>query len=353
MRGLSKLIPAVLLTAGSPALPEPGALDDLRLDEVQIVGTHNSYHQAPDTAMLDRLRGSEISDGPYWTGPRLARAIDYSRAPLADQLDQGIRALELDVHDDPDGILPAGRMGTPGFKTLHKARYDPASSCPLFADCLKQVADWSTANPDHVPIILMVEVKDGGKGRGDDCAGLCGEGWVRLKGALRDAFGAALLTPGEIGGTWPMLRDVRGRIMVMLLDEESHARSYRIQAERDGDDIVFTAVRPAKRMPLRANRHDRIAILPNPHDPRIADARRAGMLVYTRADADTEEARRNDGSRRDAAFASGATFISTDFPSPDPRFSGYSVRFADDAFIRCNPVTARNRCAPSRTAHPE
>jgi hypothetical protein len=348
MRGPSMVILAALVHAATPAsASERTDLDGLRLDEVQIVGTHNSYHQAPDAVMLERLRNAEISDGPYWTGPRLARAIDYSREPLPVQLDRGIRALELDVHDDPDGILLAARP-EPGFKTLHKARYDPRSSCPVFADCLAQVAGWSLANPGHVPIVLMIEVKDGGRGGGASCAGLCAEGWKRLKQALRDAFGRSLLTPGEIGGAWPTLGETRGKVIVMLLDAETHARSYRAETGRDGDDIVFTAVRPAKRAPLRANAHDRIAILPNPDDPRIADARRAGMLVYTRADADTEEARRNDGRRRDAAFASGATFISTDFPEPDPRFSDYAVRFGGEGFVRCNPNTARDRCAGKR-----
>jgi hypothetical protein len=347
MRGLSMVILAALAPSGMAAsAPERIDLDALRLDEVQIVGTHNSYHQAPDAAMLDHLRTSGFSDGPYWTGPRLARAIDYSREPLSAQLDRGIRALELDVHDDPDGaLLPA--HPEPGFKTLHKASYDPRSSCPIFADCLKQLAGWSSAHPGHVPIVLMIEVKDGGRGRGASCAGLCDEGWKRLKLALRGAFGASLLLPRDVGKNWPTVREARGKVMVMLLDAETHARSYRAETERDGDDIIFTAVRPAKRMPLRANAHDRIAILPNPEDPRIADARRAGMLVYTRADADTEEARRNDGRRRDTAFASGATFISTDFPGPDARFSDYSVGFGGDDFVRCNPI-ARDRCAGKR-----
>ena len=46
-----------------------------------------------------------------------------------------------------------------------------------------------------------------------------------------------------------------------------------------------------------------------------------GFLVRTRADADTRQARANDPTQRDKALASGAQFISTDYPVPDPRLS--------------------------------
>ncbi|WP_213979096.1 phosphatidylinositol-specific phospholipase C domain-containing protein [Sphingomonas sp. dw_22] len=369
MRKAMALAMTTLLQTGATAGQEPVPEDMLRLDEVQIIGTHNSYHLRPDADLLEYLRHSGFSDGSYWTGPRLARAIDYAREPLDQQLDRGIRALELDVHDDPEGTLflrpplldalardgkapdslwdPSGKMRAPGFKVLHKPTYDPRSNCPLLADCLAQVADWSGAHPGHLPIILMIEVKEDPAARKLGCAGLCADGWKRLKRQLADAFGPALFRPGDVGAAWPTLGALRGKVMVMLLDDEDHARSYRAATDRDGDgdgdDLIFTAARPVKRAPFRAGPHDRIAILPDPRDPRIAAARRAGLLVYTRADADTEEARRNDPTRRNAAFDSGATFISTDFPGPDPRFSRYSVRFGA-GFVRCNPVTARENC---------
>lgn len=58
---------------------------------------------------------------------------------------------------------------------------------------------------------------------------------------------------------------------------------------------------------------------------RIAAAVKAGIIVRTRADADTVEARSGDTARREAAFASGAQFVSTDYMSPDVRFGAYRV----------------------------
>ena len=64
-----------------------------------------------------------------------------------------------------------------------------------------------------------------------------------------------------------------------------------------------------------------------------------GFLVRTRADSGTKESRLNDTTCRDKAFASGAQFISTDYPESDRRFSGYQVRFDNDVVARANPVT--------------
>jgi hypothetical protein len=73
------------------------------------------------------------------------------------------------------------------------------------------------------------------------------------------------------------------------------------------------------------------------HD-QIAAALHAGRLVRTRADADTREARAGDMRRRDAAFASGAQFISTDYPRPEPRWPRYDVRFPSGGYVRCGPT---------------
>jgi hypothetical protein len=71
-----------------------------------------------------------------------------------------------------------------------------------------------------------------------------------------------------------------------------------------------------------------------------------GFLIRTRADADTREARSGDTARREAALASGAQFISTDYQDPDPRFgTGYAAKLPDGAVTRCNLVSGVDLCA--------
>jgi hypothetical protein len=61
--------------------------------------------------------------------------------------------------------------------------------------------------------------------------------------------------------------------------------------------------------------------------------------VRTRADADTKQARKGDGSQRDKAMASGAQFVSTDYREPDRRLSDYSVQFPGGRVARSNPIS--------------
>ncbi|MBA4761130.1 Ca2+-dependent phosphoinositide-specific phospholipase C [Sphingomonas sp.] len=365
MKALLTFSMASLLTPAVAPRPEHADLGNLRLDQVQYIQTHNSYHLAPDPTMVLYLLSSGYRDGPDWSGPRLARATAYSNLPLETQLELGIRAFELDVYDDPQGgrfaepaifralaerkLPPAaawdpdGAMKRPGFKTIHKEHYDPRSTCPVFKDCLREIAQWSARHPDHVPIYVMIETKGGPSDAA--CAGLCVDGWARLEGEITAIIPRdAILRPVDIVSAWPMIDAARGKILFFLLDEDDAAESYRNAAATKGLSLLFTGERPAKKAAL-PTRRARWAILPKPGDARMADAIRAGMLSYTRADSNTEAARTADSSDRDRAFASGASIISTDFPIPDRRYSNYAVRFPNGAYIRCNPTTAKELCS--------
>ncbi len=83
------------------------------------------------------------------------------------------------------------------------------------------------------------------------------------------------------------------------------------------------------------------------NDP-VAEAERirrlvgAGFLVRTRADADTRDARADDPGRREAALASGAQLVSTDYPEANPSFGPYHVRLPGGVVVRPNPVSLAN-----------
>ena len=88
-------------------------------------------------------------------------------------------------------------------------------------------------------------------------------------------------------------------------------------------------------------------IINNPltHGERIRSLVLEGFLVRTRADANTLEARAGDTSRRLAAFASGAHFISTDYYRPNPAFgTAYQVELPGGAIAICNPARQQPDC---------
>src|SRR4051812_34651172 len=108
----------------------------LRLDEVQVMGTHNSYHVLK-------------SDIPEW---------HYTHAPLDVQLDaQGVRQIDLDVH----GVGDEDGLGGHHLEVFHVVGADDDSTCRRFTDCLKTVKGWSDRFPGHLPIYLQMETKDG------------------------------------------------------------------------------------------------------------------------------------------------------------------------------------------------
>ena len=86
-------------TDASAVRPTATVPAGLRINEIQVLGTHNSYHLQPEPPLLDALRAFDAV---------LADSIEYSHAPLEEQLDaQGIRQIELDVFADAKGGLYA------------------------------------------------------------------------------------------------------------------------------------------------------------------------------------------------------------------------------------------------------
>ena len=78
---------------------------------------------------------------------------------------------------------------------------------------------------------------------------------------------------------------------------------------------------------------------------RIRDEVAAGYVVRTRADADTFQARANDTTQRDAAIASGAQWVSTDYEVPGRAYgSRTSSRSPAAPPARCNPINAPPWC---------
>ena len=78
-----------------------------------------------------------------------------------------------------------------------------------------------------------------------------------------------------------------------------------------------------------------------------------GYLVRTRSDVDLKEARNSDYSRLEAALASGAHFISTDVPEPNPMINPkFQIQIPDGTPGRCNPITAPDWCKPGDIENP-
>nr|NKR04693.1 hypothetical protein [Escherichia coli] len=94
---------AVLATAAAP-----GPRASLRMNDIQVVGSHNSYKKRIAPAVFAALEQRD---------PKLAAALDYDHLTLAQQLDRGVRQLEIDIFADPEG----GRFAHPKGEAIAKA----------------------------------------------------------------------------------------------------------------------------------------------------------------------------------------------------------------------------------------
>lgn len=336
------------------ARPPAGAAAPL--NHTQFIGSHNSYKQAIDTGLLQLLAADS---------PALAASLEYEHPELSTQLDLGLRSLELDVFYDPQGGLLSQPLGltwvsdarpldvsalqSPGFKVLHVQDIDFRSHCLRFEDCLITLRQWSRRNPRHSLVVITVNAKDAVIDRPgfavpepfDRAA------WVALDQVLRTTLGDLLVTPDDvrstaktlpeaIAGGWPSWQAMQGRFM-FVLDEVG---------EKQAQYIAGHPALRGRAMFVNAPKGTPESAVLIINDPitrfdEIQDAVRQGYLVRTRADADTEEARRGDYHRMRRAFASGAHIISTDYYQADVNFGhAFQVQFPDASYLRCNPVLA-------------
>lgn len=337
---------------------------NLKLNDILAVGTHNSYKTSIPPDVMDALRVASPDD---------VEGLDYGHRPLIEQLDAGARQIEIDVYYDPAGgrfahpallahaqhaIEPwrAEALARPGFKVMHVPDVDVLASCPTLTMCLELLKGWSRRHPDHTPIMLMFNAKEdqasmpGGTGALPFTEAAFGA----LDAEIRSVLGPEdLITPDDVQGSYPTLRDAvlhdnwptlgrsRGKFLFALDEDGEKVVRYRGARKSLEGRVFFVNIDEDSPAAAYLTLND----VPEQSE-RIARDVKAGFLVRTRADASTVEARRDDVRRRDAAFASGAQYVSTDYLWPDPRFrGGYEVRLPGGAAALCNPVRAAGKCA--------
>lgn len=354
------------------AAPADGLAGSVRINQIQALGTHNSYKLAIPEPLMALIAQRN---------PDAALTLDYSHRSIAEQFDAGARQFELDPYDDPEGGAfadPLGvrllaeqgvtingpdraRMSRPGIKVLHASDIDYQSSCLTFVDCLTQIKSASDAHPDHTPILIMINPKhtpiswEGAT----PVLPFGKEAFDRMEAEILSVFPAeSVITPDEVrgdhatlregvlAGNWPTLDRARGRVLFVIDDSPARWASYAEGHASLAGRLAFVNAGSAPEAPEAA-----VMVMNEPQRDLdlIRERVAAGFIVRTRSDADTREARSGETARRDAAFASGAQYISTDYIWPDVRFdSGFTVSVPGGAPARCNPVNAPEACAAAQ-----
>lgn len=295
---------------------------ELRLDHLQAKSTHNSYHVEPPK-----------NDLLAWS---------YTHLPLDRQFEElGVRHIELDLHFE-GGV----------FNVFHLKLIDDRTTCATLVECLSVVKSWSDAHRGHHALVVQLELKDESSG---DQEAFFEElhreilsVWPEPRIVTPRAVQGAHATVAEaLAEGWPTLGATRGKVLFTMDEHADLQRAY----THDGKDLDGRLLFPD------SEPGDPFAAIMVANDPigdatRIAKGLAAHMLVRTRADSDGVEAAANDTTKRDAALAIGAHFVSTDYPiarGDNP----YVVSIPGGQPSRCNPATAPKTCSPGAIETPE
>ena len=323
MKGTAMGLVALLLLTGLSGCfgeepEEEVPLEEIRLNDLRMKGTHNSYHvKTPGVSTITPEN-------------------NYTHANLDVQADRlGVRQFELDVHYIP-GM---------GLRVYHTT-LDPSTNCLGFAGCMNILLNWSIANPHHAPLWIFVEPKN--------LPAVVDE--LDILEMIQTEIATTwpenmTITPAEVQGDavdlrtaittegWPTLEDSRGKTLFVLLDKTEIRDLYVERNPTLENQTMFAIV---------DENHSLASVIsfvnPETHGDRLRDASDLGFMVRTRPDEATLEAREKNYTRFELALETGANFITTDFPGSDME-AEFAIWLSQGP-VMCNPRTAPDHCHP-------
>lgn len=322
----------------------------------QIIGSHNSYK---------KMLHSDIKHKLIKEQPNFIKKIDYGHQRIINQLNSGVRHLEIDVVKDPNGGLYSQpwanklvntplfnkqemeQLHTAGFKVLHQPGIDVQSHCVLFNQCLNTLKTWSDANPEHFVVVVMLNVKENRPKHipGHEVLKFTKPDYVRLDKTIYDTLQQRLFTPDDLRQKnhslnqsvmkfgWPKEKALRGKFLFLFDGNKQQNTIYKHQRPSLINASMF-ANYPA------GEPESAFMIINNPIDKfkKIQSLVSQGYMVRTRADANLGTNNDNRKLQFLAARNSGAQIISTDFipESPQHKQFNYVVQFAPNSLTTKN-----------------
>lgn len=307
---------------------------NIPLSNIQVIGSHNSYKKAINEKVYDHILNKNEQ----------AASLQYEHIPIEDQLNIGLRNLEIDIWKDEKGGKYANpnsveiskipyqwkeEMMKPGFKVFHMPDYDCETHEPHFVKVLEMLKNWSQNNPNHETTFITLELKDDKK---DSDSKFNLSDINSINNLLNDYLGTEkLITPKELKRTnekviWPSIDDSRGKF-VWIVDNTDYRLDLFNEIDLNEANVFLNVEAEHPKSGCM--------IINEPTDKRISDFANRGYIIRTRADAGTVEARNNDYSRFEQAKISGAQIITTDYYIPSKMFkSDYKVIFQNGSYVR-------------------
>lgn len=359
-----------------PIVYDNGPTDSLKMNQIQIIASHNSYHQKTNDSIFNWMTmANNAGILPAQYNPE---GIDYTHLPVEQQFnDYNVRGLELDFYNDPLGGNFYYRQGMsmvgldndshidilkePGFKIVHIPDFDFNTHYFTFKQALTAIYNWSVAHPNHLPIFINIETKEETVGDAVSLPDLThaipydASACDKMDEEIKAVFGDALnkvVTPDNVRGTystleaaalagnWPTLAQARNKVVFIMqgaaedLYKAGHpslqSRAMFVYSDPGTPEAAFVIMNNSAQV------------------TQIRNLVQQGYIVRTRADDGTTQARIGDYTDMNNAFISGAQIISTDYYKADARagttgWTDYHVQFPNGELARIDSFSAPDK----------
>lgn len=291
-------------------IPDLHIPDTLPINSIRVVATHNSYRKHSDPLRLFFV-GLESKDE--------VAALQYTNKTLYEQLNINVRSFEFDL-----------RTFRKRFFNNHVPLVDDRSIAPDFRRAVQELKIWSERNPSHVPISVLVELKEDWRILAPWHGEWNAQKLVALDAVFLEVLGEKVIRPQDVMGDasslrdavlnkgWPTLGESRGKFILVLMIDDAN-KPYKPLYSENPNRCSF--IMPQIHSPEAAFfLHD------TPHPLELKKWVDQGFIIRTRADADLKR----DFIRKKKAIDSKAQILSTDFPEGyDNTASGYALSWSE------------------------
>lgn len=371
LKGLAVAV-AVATTTTTTGISAQQPFKNLKLNEVQHLGTHNSYHKYPDQAILDVSTLFDVDVGGNPISP--SSAWEYEHSSLSEQLlsPSFVKHLEIDVYYDDTGIRYqnktglslAGQLGVPmpavnpkTFRVMHVSDMDYNSNCDTLGECVEQVNSYlSGPGLDDLPLIVMIEYKDtktqdpltlGFAEPYSNTGAALGELILQLKymfGVNKIYKPSELIAAAGTNGTlqqavmasgWPTLEALKGKVILVLQGDSAKSSYSATYSSNPDTDILFT-LQDSCDHPLAAFVQFSGLFSDGSKTAAIQDCLSKNMMLRVQVDANTYEARTGDLNKFQFAKDNGIQMLSTDFLAEYNTSNQFNTNYGVAMAPKCN-----------------
>ena len=183
--------------------------ETIKLNEIQILASHNSY----------KKEGSGLGKLFVGLGDSFAeaKALRYGYKNITDQLELGIRSMEFDLRKRKDS-----------FVLTHVPLVDNSSVAPNFSMALDEIKLYSSHNETHIPIIILLEIKDDWMILDHALQKIESDELIMLNQLLEEKLGDTLYRPSDLMQEglsiretietygWPSVSSLLGKVLFVI-----------------------------------------------------------------------------------------------------------------------------------------